>query len=239
MPKPISRRSFLSRSATASATVSGALAGTPPQNASLKAAAPLPIVPYRPTEKQIAAAYERVHGDETRQLPPVLNAALVPHWFGEKDAWLWYRRDGEAGTHTFVLVNTETGQKSAAFDHARLAQSLSQVLGGSPMDASRLPFSAITLSPDLAWVRFVVRGQTYQCDLPSYVCRVIDTPANASAPPPGPPQQSNQSPPTETVFLKNHNVWTRGNGGSGEAALTTDGTSENRLTHCTGRRKGR
>ncbi len=247
MPKPLSRRNFLSR-ATTTATVSGVLNGTladsePEADAAPPSAAPLtavPLPPYKSTTAQMALAYERARAYDEQTPAPVLNARIVPHWFGANDAHFWYRRDGQNETRTFLLVNTETGVKAPAFDHARLAQALGKT-AGVPLDAERLAFANIAFSDDLKTVRIALRGQTYVCDLTTYECVKSDVPLRADTiPPPGPAPRGRRSGQSSVqradapyeLFLKDNNVWMRprpnseGSANAEAVALTTTGTSE-------------
>ena len=65
-----------------------------------------------------------------RGQPPrgVYKLRIFPHWF-DGDSRLWYRNDLAEGRREFILVDAEKGVRQAAFDHQRLAASLSAVAG--------------------------------------------------------------------------------------------------------------
>ena len=62
------------------------------------------------------------------------------------------------------------GTKEPAFDHARLAASLSSATG-ERYAAATLPFEEITFDPDGGHVRFAVAGTGWRCSTTDYVCR--------------------------------------------------------------------
>src|SRR5712691_8089188 len=51
-------------------------------------------------------------------------AEVIPHWIAEKNQF-WYRKAGTKGTE-FILVDAERNTLGSAFDHGRLAVSLSK-----------------------------------------------------------------------------------------------------------------
>ncbi len=103
----------------------------------------------------------------------------------DRVAWIegthrfWYRRSVKGG-HEFMLVDAETLVKRPAFDHARLAASLSAATGRS-YTATTLPFATLTFVDQERAIEFVALDATWRCTLSDYACRRIG-PA-----PPGPP----------------------------------------------------
>src|SRR5262249_54512468 len=85
-----------------------------------------------------AADYERAEkwmGYNTN--PMVFRAGVRPSWQG--DERFWYRVTTAEGTE-FVIVNSTSGTKSPAFDHAKLAAAFSTA-AGTAYDAHHLPFT--------------------------------------------------------------------------------------------------
>jgi dipeptidyl aminopeptidase/acylaminoacyl peptidase len=110
---------------------------------------------------------------------------ITPHWFAD-DTRFWYRNDLRGGTKEFVLVDAEKGTRGPAFDHAKLAASLSKA-AGQEYRADRLPFTDITFVKDAKAVRFEAVGKTWMCDLGTYECTTTTAekkkdPAEAPAP---------------------------------------------------------
>jgi dipeptidyl aminopeptidase/acylaminoacyl peptidase len=80
----------------------------------------------------------------------------------------WYRRAVKGGNE-FVLVDAESLVKKPAFDHQRLAESLSAA-SSSKLTALTLPFSVITFIDSERSIQFVASGSTWKCDLSDYSC---------------------------------------------------------------------
>ena len=176
--------------------------------------------------------------------PAALNERLTPHWL-DGDARFWYRAD-RTGGREFVLVDSDTGNRRPAFDHAKLAAGLSKA-AGTEYAADRLPFTSIEFVRDGKAIRFVVGKAAWTCDLTGYECKR----AGDADPPPdqAPPDESEDAPdplqaaqprprrtePAEarspdgnwTAAVKDHNVVVRAADGK-ETALTSDGTEAKR-----------
>src|SRR5688572_1960591 len=71
----------------------------------------------------------------------IYNDRIVPHWF-EQNTRFWYRNELAGGRKEFVLVDVERGSRMAAFDHAKIAASLSKA-AAIEYQADRLPFDSI------------------------------------------------------------------------------------------------
>ncbi|MFY9554842.1 MAG: DPP IV N-terminal domain-containing protein [Blastocatellia bacterium] len=93
----------------------------------------------------------------------------------ERATWIdatsrfWYRRSVKGGNE-FVLVDAETLSRKPAFDHERLAASLS-VASGEKLTAVTLPFSTISFVDAERAVQFVTSGSTWKCELSDYSCK--------------------------------------------------------------------
>src|SRR3989442_10397046 len=75
--------------------------------------------------------------------PLVFRTGVRPNWQG--DGRFWYRVTTPEGSE-FIVVDTATGTKAPAFDHAKLAAALSTAAGAT-FDAHRLPFTDFEISP--------------------------------------------------------------------------------------------
>src|SRR5689334_8514423 len=58
----------------------------------------------------------------------VYKARLSPNWFNDSTQF-WYRNDLRGGAKEFIVVDTKTGTRQPAFDHAKLAAALSKAAG--------------------------------------------------------------------------------------------------------------
>ncbi|MBI4662749.1 MAG: prolyl oligopeptidase family serine peptidase [Verrucomicrobia bacterium] len=103
----------------------------------------------------------------------VFKDRITPHWFANNTRF-WYRNDLREGAKEFVLVDAVKGIRMAAFDHEKLADSLSKA-AGVDYKADRLPFDDLDFGTDSKSVRFKVGGLEWQCDLTSYKCSKVET----------------------------------------------------------------
>src|SRR4051794_15061720 len=94
---------------------------------------------------------------------------ITPHWFDDNTKF-WYRNDNKGGTTEFILVDAEKGTRAPAFDHKKLASSLSEA-AGAMYQGDKLPFQAIEFVDGGKAVRFAAGSTNWQCDLISYDCK--------------------------------------------------------------------
>jgi dipeptidyl aminopeptidase/acylaminoacyl peptidase len=140
--------------------------------------------------------------DAPYQRPPrprqtgVYKTEIRPNWFADNTRF-WYRNDLRGGAREFVLVDAEKGQRQPAFDHEKLAASLSKA-SGTKYQADRLPFDAIEFVEDNKAVRFRAGGATWTCDLASYDCSRTD--AKGPPPPADEPAPSDDLDRLESVW---------------------------------------
>ena len=116
------------------------------------------------------ADYRRADSLGDRLQGLVVDIAERPSWIGETTRF-WYRKTVEGG-HSFVLVDAETRAQGPAFDHERLASSLSALpaFAAESVSAMELPFNRIEFTEDEQAIEFVAADQTWQCDLATYEC---------------------------------------------------------------------
>lgn len=147
----------------------------------------------------------------------VTDDAVRPRWMtGDR---FWFRNRG-AGGYEFVVVDLATGARRPAFDHARLASSLS-VAADTSYDAARLPFRDLTWVQGETAIRFSVgRNRTWTCQVTTYVCTGPDTLPVEKA-------SEVRSPDGQWVaFERAGNLFVRPAAGGPETRLTSDGTPE-------------
>ena len=87
----------------------------------------------------------------------------------EKTSRFWYRKSVKGGNE-FVLVDAETLAKKPAFDHERLAGSLSAA-SNEKLTALTLQLTSLSFVDAERSIQFVASGSTWKCDLSDYVCR--------------------------------------------------------------------
>ena len=159
----------------------------------------------------------------------------TPTWVGTTHRF-YYRRSLANGFE-FVMVDADTQQKQAAFDHSRLADALSRAAGRT-YSGTRLPFNNFTFNDALSAIEMNADGARWTCTLADYVCRTPDVPApgeirrgitgpvrgdiSAAAPRP------RLSPDGKWMaFIDNYNVAIRPFGGDKRMTLSTDGSEGN------------
>jgi dipeptidyl aminopeptidase/acylaminoacyl peptidase len=97
-----------------------------------------------------------------------VNVAQTPTWVSPTR--FYYRRSVKGGTE-FVLVDAATGEKRAAFDHARLADALTRAAAPrAPYTAATLPFGAFALVSNDAAVEVEANGSRWRCTLADFAC---------------------------------------------------------------------
>ncbi|MFX0057746.1 MAG: DPP IV N-terminal domain-containing protein [Candidatus Hodarchaeota archaeon] len=100
----------------------------------------------------------------------VFNANIEPHWI-ENGKKFWYVRKLK-NEKKFLLVNPELNEKRNAFDHAKLAQALSEITGKT-INPDKLPFDFIEFFDEGRSIQFNIKKKRWICDLESYHCKKI------------------------------------------------------------------
>ena len=158
--------------------------------------------------------------------PLVLRAGVRPTWL--PDGRFWYRVTTETGAE-FVLVDPARGTRGAAFDHERLAATLSSTTGAK-YEASKLPFQQIDFSPDGKTVSFSIERRRFTCDVSGNQCSVA---TENNAPRAGGQRgrfgadaMSTSPDGKRTAFIRAYNLWVREVTTGKETQLTTDGVKD-------------
>lgn len=108
-------------------------------------------------------------------------ARIEPNWFADNSRF-WYRNSLRGGNKEFVLVDAESGTRRAAFDHAKLAESLSAATE-EKYEAEKLPFNRIEFTDGNQALRLVVDGTQWECNLDTYDCKKLgEAPAEPEEP---------------------------------------------------------
>jgi dipeptidyl aminopeptidase/acylaminoacyl peptidase len=105
---------------------------------------------------------------------------VVAHWIGESPRF-WYRNEIRDGKE-FILVDAEKGTRGPAFDHARLAEALSQASGQS-YTAENLPFDDIEFMEQDTAIRFKVGEVWWACNLETLKCQKTEPPKDSRSVP--------------------------------------------------------
>jgi dipeptidyl aminopeptidase/acylaminoacyl peptidase len=160
----------------------------------------------------------------------VFKSGVAPHWF-EGNTRFWYRNDTRGGGREFIVVDAIKGLRKRAFDHEKAAAALSKATGRKHT-AARLGIENMEFLKGGA-MRLDFKGESWEYDPKTdRATRVNRAPGGK-----GSPATKRRKPKTvrktykrPTVFVKDHNLHIRPDGGEESRALTRDGTQANPYT---------
>jgi dipeptidyl aminopeptidase/acylaminoacyl peptidase len=134
------------------------------------------------------ADYERAAGLRRKYDGLAVNIVDRANWIGKTDRF-WYRRSVKGG-YEFMVADAETLTKKPAFDHERLAASLSTATG-KKYSAITLPFMNFTFVDNEERIEFMADASRWKCTLSDYRCEKLapigpsfDRPDNPEEEPP-------------------------------------------------------
>ncbi len=214
----------------------------------LSVAAVVLSVPFPARAQGTAADYDRALGLRKTYEARVGSAAEAPRWVGRTHK-VYYRRTVKGG-HDFILVDADTKARGPAFDHERIAASLSAA-ADKTYGALDLPFNVFDFVDGERAIQFVAEGATWRCDVAASTCRKA-TPAEAQeggggrggrggrqgaagtaggragAPAAATPEILASPDGTKEALVWNYNITVRDAGTTkNEVALSTDGSEGN------------
>ena len=165
----------------------------------------------------------------------VFKDRITPHWL-EDQTRFWYRNDVR-GKKEFILVDAEAGTRQPAFDHHRLATQLTAATGET-YQADTLPFDEVAFLTEPDRIRFRIEDADWTCDLESYECTRVASPAATQSSANGRDDRperrgrrdgggSTQDYPSPDrayiAFIRDHNVFARETGDGTILQLSQDG----------------
>lgn len=185
------------------------------------------VAPLRLAAQGTRADYERANTLQKRTQNTVFKAGVKAHWFAGNTRF-WYRNDLADGAREFVVVDAVRGQKTAAFDHERLAAALSKATR-KEHKATHLPIESLQFSGDDR-VDFAAVGRFW-----TFHAGTGDL-AEAAAPRPDEkkpateakrPRAAQASPDGKWIaFFKDHNIHVRPADREESIPLSREGTAE-------------
>ena len=101
----------------------------------------------------------------------IFKTNVEPHWFDDNTKF-WYRNDIRDGGREFILVDVQKETRRPAFDHKKMAQSLSVALN-KEYTPQKLLFERISFAENNGSVEFVIEKEKWVCGLGDYKCRRI------------------------------------------------------------------
>jgi len=138
-------------------------------------------------------------------------ADVSPHWI-DKTNRFWYHKLGPAGGE-FLVVDAEHNTAGPAFDHAKLAESLSEA-SKREISPDDLPFDDIDFAEDGKSIHFNFADARWTCSLADYKC--TSEPAEK-------PDESPSPDKKWSAFVKDHNLFVRNLSSGTVVQLTQDG----------------
>jgi dipeptidyl aminopeptidase/acylaminoacyl peptidase len=124
------------------------------------------LAPLSASAQGTKADYERAADLEKRFANQVFKASVKPQWFAN-DTRFWYRNDLAGDAREFILVDALAGTRQPAFDHARVAEALTEV-AGEPVRATHLPVDRLEFGEDRHSVTLHGKRQRWRLDLDTY-----------------------------------------------------------------------
>ena len=193
------------------------------------------LVPWGAHAQGTLADYQRATALRERNQNLVANMPERANWIGDTGRF-WYRKAVKGG-HEFVVVDAATLAKAPAFDHEKLAGSLSKATG-EKYTALKLPFPVITFVDKQQAIEFVAAGSRWKADLAGYACQRIGPaggfPRRAGLPQTtrGPLAELAERPVASPdgkweVLIVNYNIHLRPKGKPETIALSFDGSEGN------------
>jgi len=142
---------------------------------------------------------------------------VMPHWIEKTDRF-WYRRTTLKGpeiNYEFVLVDAAQNTSNPAFDHARLAESLSRATK-QHQDPAKLPFDTFDFVDNGKAIRFELQNAQWTCNLDTYDCKRGESAASE--------EYESRSPDGRWIaYVENHNLFLRDTSTGTVLQLTRDG----------------
>ncbi len=166
------------------------------------------------------ADYERAESRLVYNTAQLLDQGSVrPYWLPNDR--FWYRRLTAIGTE-FILVDPNKATRLPAFDHSKLATSLSTA-SGERVDAAQLPFSTIKFSPDGKFISFNANRKSWKCDLTTYACTIENATTSTTTSKQDKLNTSLSPDGKKAAFIRDFNLWVLEVATGNETQLTTDG----------------
>src|SRR5688572_13110394 len=178
------------------------------------------------------ADYQRTEAAVKNYRNKVYNDPREFHWL-EGNGLLWYKNVSRNGSE-FILVDVGKKTQKPAFDHVRVAKSLSLKLK-KKIEPGKLPFEQIEFSKDMKSISFQADSAKFKCLLSSYDCQVTEIvkPEKRNEEYWGNAFNESGNKPVKSAdslwigFVKNNNVYVSNRKTKAEFQLSYDGAAGN------------
>ncbi len=164
-----------------------------------------------------AADYERAKGLKAKYEAAAIDLAGTPNWIGNTHR-LWYRKLSR-GVNVYMVFDADTKQKNAAFDHEKIAASLSK-LTNNTFKSNDLSLSQLRFDNNVTSFMTTIDSVVVRCTIADSVCTKVENPAR--------PQGPVKSPDGKwEALITNYNLAVRPVDAKEAIVLSTDGSEGN------------
>ncbi len=169
-----------------------------------------------------AADYERANGLRTKYEAAAIDIAGAATWIGNTHRF-WYRKLSR-GANEFVIFDADTLKKQTAFDHEKIAASLSKLTNNTykPQDLS---LTQLRFDNNVTSFTATIDGTAVRCTIADSVCTKVDVPGTGQANRPQPPVKSPDG--KWEASISNYNLVVRPIESRESIVLSTDGSEGN------------
>lgn len=167
-----------------------------------------------------AADYERANGLRTKYEATAIDIAGTPAWIGNTHRF-WYRKLSR-GANEYVIFDADTLKKQPAFDHEKIAASLSKLTSNTyrPQDLS---LTQLRFDNNVTSFTATIDGTPVRCTIADSACTKVDPPAPGNR-----PQPPVKSPDGKwEASINNYNLAVRPVESRDSIVLSTDGSEGN------------
>ena len=126
-----------------------------------------------------AADYERAGGLKAKYEAAVVDVAGPATWIGNTHR-VWYRKLSR-GVNVYMIFDAGTSQKNAAFDHDKIAASLSK-LTGNTYKAQDLQLAQLRFDNSVTSFNAIMDGTAVRCTIVDSVCTKTEFPSRPQGP---------------------------------------------------------
>jgi dipeptidyl aminopeptidase/acylaminoacyl peptidase len=164
-----------------------------------------------------AADYERANALKGKYEAAAIDIAGIPSWIGNTHR-LWYRKLSR-GVNAYMIFDADTLQKNAAFDHDKIAASLSKLTNNTykPHDLS-LP--QLRFDNNVTSFTTTIDGLALRCTIADSACTKLENPTRQQGPIKSPDGK-------REALIVNYNLAVRAVDAKEPVVLSTDGSEGN------------
>ena len=172
-----------------------------------------------------SADYERASGLRVKYEAAAIDIAGNPTWIGASHRF-WYRKLSR-GVNEYVIFDADTLKKQTAFDHTKIAASLSK-LNNASYKPGDLSLTQLRFDSSLGSFTATIDGTTVRCTIADSACTKVEVPPLGVAPANRPQPPPVRSPDGKwEALINNYNLVVRPTDSRDAIVLSTDGSEGN------------